>query len=447
MKNHISYEVLDRFASRTATAGERKTVVRHLIRGCLRCQGYLQRCWPSLAYMHKTTEIADEIYDDAFDRALERALLVVSSTSTAPGSAGRLLTDLETHPPQRQETLVRNHPRYWSLELCDLLLAWSHEVRFSNTGLMRHRARLAVLIGAQLEPTTPDEKRLIEDGRARAWAGLGNALRVSGDLNSAEQALAVAQDHLENGNGDEALRAHLLSQLASLRFDQRRFEASLTLIKQVVRIWRGLRNPLEVARALTKQAIATGESGKPKTAVQILLEAGRLIDSAVEPRLALIILHSIIRFHVDGGHSKVALQLFVEARQLYERESDPLIRIKALWLEGQILSAEGHLEPAIRQLSTAREGFLDQGNRYEAAIVSLDLAAGFAKLGRFGPMRELAGETMHEMEARGVQREAVAALVLLMQAANSEVALLLIRRAARALRAPQIGVASRHLET
>lgn len=444
MNNHISYEMLDRFASRTATAKERKAIVRHLIEGCVRCQGYLQRCWPSLSNI---VEIADERYDHAFDRALERALVVVSSDSTSPGSARHLLADLEMHPPQRQETMVRNHRRYWTQDFCHLLMSRSHEARFSDTALMRHRASLAVMISDQLAASSPDCLRLLEDCRARAWAALGNALRVSGDLNSAEQALTVAEEHLENGNGDESLRAHLLSQLASLRFDQRRFDASLSLIRQVVRIWRSLRNPLEVARSLTKQAIATGESGKPKAAVQILLEAGRLIDSASEPRLALIILHSIIRFHIDGGQSEVALQLFVEARQLYEREADPLIRVKALWLEGQILSAEGHLEPAIRQLSAAREGFLAQGNRYEAAIVSLDLAAAFAKIGRFEPIRELASETMREMEARGVRREAVAALLLLMQTASSEAALLLIRRVARALRAPLVGAASRHLET
>jgi hypothetical protein len=148
------------------------------------------------------------------------------------------------------------------------------------------------------------------------------------------------------------------------------------------------------------------------------------------------LMHTIIRFYVDGGQSENALRLHFEARPLYEQESDPLIRIKALWLEGQIMSAERHLEPALKQLSEAREAFLALGNSYEAAIVSLDLAAVLAKLDRFAEMRALARETMREMEVRGVRREAIAALILLQQAVTSETALALIRRAANALRTP-----------
>jgi tetratricopeptide (TPR) repeat protein len=432
-KHPISAEMLGRFANHAATGDERASVVRHLIAGCERCRAHLSHLWPSAAQMDRLSEVQDDRYDAAFERALERAW---SAVKAGPGAATQqLLADLEANSAKHQELLVRNHPRYWTAELCSLLISRSHAARFTDMALMLHQAHLAVLVAESLSADlqAPGE---FADCRARAWAALGNAHRVSGDLNEAERDLITAQAHLKNGSRHRPLYAHILSQLASLRMDQRRFEDSQSFIQQAVQIWRELGNQRELARTLIKQAIMTGEAGKPKAAVQILMEASRLVDAVAEPRLALILMHTMIRFYVDGGQSEVALRLFVEARPLYHQESDPLIRIKALWLEGQILSAERHLEPALKQLSAAREGYLSLGNSLEAAVVSLDLAAVFAKLGRFPEMRALARETLREVEARGMRREAIAALILLQQSPTSEAALTLIRRAAVALRAP-----------
>jgi tetratricopeptide (TPR) repeat protein len=429
MSDHpIPREVLGRFAGGVATAVERMTVVRHLLAGCAECQSQLRQCWPG-----PLAEIGDDYYDAAFERAAERALAVIASL--AGSDSRQLLADLDGHPPKRQETLVRNQPRYWTPDLCAALIERSHEARFTSTVVMCQQSHLAVLVAENLSPEL-FAREAVEDCQARAWAALGNALRVSGDLNGAEQAFLSAQTHLVAGSGAAALRARLLSQIASLRMDQRRFDDCLLLIQQVVQIWRNLGDRRELVRALVVQGMATGEGGKPRTGVRLLMEAGRLVDGETDPRLALFILHNVIRFHTDGGQSETALRLYFEARQLYEQESDPLIRIKVLWLEGQIMSAERHLEPALKQLSAAREGFLAQANRYEAALVSLDLAAVLARLGRFDEMRTLVGETLREMEARGVRREAIAALLLLQQTATSETALALIRRTATALRSP-----------
>lgn len=428
----IAIEVLDRFANHRATAQERARVVRHLLAGCGSCQVHLKHLWPSAEEMDRLAEVQDDRYDAAFERALERAL---SSFKSVPGSnVRRLLSELDAHPPRTQELLVRNLPRFWNAELCKALIHRAHEARFTSTAVMRHNAQLAVLVSESLSAESQASGE-VADCRARSWAALGNSLRVSGDLNEAETALLTARSHLRSG-ARRPLFAHILSQLASLRMDQRRFEDSLALIHQAVQIWRELGNHRELVRALIKQAIMTGESGKPRAAVHILLEASRLVDGSTEPKLALILMHTMIRFYMDGGQSESALRLHFEARPLYEQESDPLIRIKALWLEGQIMSAERHLEPALKQLSEAREAFLAVGNSYEAAIVSLDLAAVLAKLDRFAEMRALARETIREMEIRGVRREAIAALILLQQAVTSETALALIRRAANALRPP-----------
>ncbi|HTQ81132.1 MAG TPA: tetratricopeptide repeat protein [Thermoanaerobaculia bacterium] len=432
-KHPISLEVLGRFASHSTTAAERRAVVRHLLAGCAECKSQLGHLLPSPPEMDRRSKLQDDRYDAAFERAVRFTLTAFQGAPAARVQG--LLAEIDATELNVREGLLKRHPRFWSQELCNALIQRSHEARFTDPAIMRHEAHLAVLVADCLsdDPLEPGEAA---EFRARAWAALGNALRVSGDLNDAEGALLTAQSHLKNGTRQRPHCAQVLSHLASLRMDQRRFEDSLDLIQQAVEIWRDLGNDRELARALIKQAIMTGEAGKPRAAVHILKEAGKLVDAKAEPKLALILMHSIIRFYVDGGQSEVALRLHLEARPLYEQESDPLIRIKERWLEGQILSAERHLESALKQLSEAREGYLAHGNRYEAAIVSLDLAAVFAKLRRFPEMRVLAREILREMEALGVRRESLAALILLQQAATSEAALTLIRRTASAIKAP-----------
>ncbi len=235
MSDHpISREVLGRFASCTATAAERMEIVRHLLAGCGECQSQLQHCWPGAA---SATEFSDAAYDQAFERAVERAVAALASLS-GPGSE-QLLAELDGHPPKRQETLIRNHPRYWTPGFCAALISRSHEARFTSTVVMCQQAHLAVLVAESLS-TELIEQEVVEDCRARAWAALGNALRVSGDLNEADKALLTAQTRLLAGSGAGALRAQVLSQIASLRMDQRRFDDSLLVIQQVVQIWRSL---------------------------------------------------------------------------------------------------------------------------------------------------------------------------------------------------------------
>ena len=171
MSDHpISREVLGRFASCTATADERMEIVRHLLAGCGECQSQLQHCWPGPT---GASEIADSGYDEAFERSVERALAALAALSN-PG-AEQLLGELDGHPPKRQETLVRNHPRYWTPGFCAALITRSHEARFTSTLVMCQQAHLAVLVAESLSSDLL-ENETVEDCRARAWAALGNAL-------------------------------------------------------------------------------------------------------------------------------------------------------------------------------------------------------------------------------------------------------------------------------
>lgn len=63
--DHISPEVLLRFADGRATREEVRSVVRHLLRGCAECGSALRQLYPAAARDERA-------YDEVFDRCLSR---------------------------------------------------------------------------------------------------------------------------------------------------------------------------------------------------------------------------------------------------------------------------------------------------------------------------------------------------------------------------------------
>jgi len=407
----IPTEVLHRFIARTATTEERRAVVRHLLAGCSSCRRYLDGFWPGRK-QGNVVPLFGANYDRAFERA-ERVIPVL----TGHHPTCELLTELGSHPPDRQELLVRNHQRYWRMELCDDLILAASRQRFGNTRQLVHRARLAVIVAENLKPGKEGGAARVEDYRSRAWSEFANSLRISGDLTAADKAFSIAQAHRLSGTGDPSHEARFLSKLASLRSDQRRFGTSLQLSRQASTIWRTLNDRQELGRALMAQASATGEAGYPEMALKALSEAGSLVEHDTDSQLIVFLQHNTIRFLSESGSTRMALRLYENIRRSYGKASAPLIRSKGLWLEGQLLSAAGETDAALQPLTLAREELLAHESSFEAALVSLDLASALGKLGRRQEMRRLAAATFHEMVARRVRREAFAALILLRNSA------------------------------
>ncbi len=69
LEHTISPEMLDRFAAGSATRGERRAVVRHLLKGCPSCSRHLGRFIPI-----EPVQEPEDAYDQAFDRSVDRAL-------------------------------------------------------------------------------------------------------------------------------------------------------------------------------------------------------------------------------------------------------------------------------------------------------------------------------------------------------------------------------------
>jgi len=78
------------------------------------------------------------------------------------------------------------------------------------------------------------------------------------------------------------------------------------------------------------------------------------------------------------------------------------------------------VEEAEAHFQGVRADFLARGNGYDAALVSLDLAALYLGQNRTAEVKELAAEMVKTFEEQKVHREAMAAVRLFQEAAARE---------------------------
>jgi tetratricopeptide (TPR) repeat protein len=245
-------------------------------------------------------------------------------------------------------------------------------------------------------------------------------LRVVGRLHEAEEAMITAQGYLTTGTGDPALKARVHEQVASLRTFQRRFEAAIATLAEAADIYCQLGDTHALARTWVQEAIAFLYGGEAERAVDLLNRAIPLIDYESDPHLLLGACHNLVRGYIDLDRPEQALTLYSETRGLYKEFGEPLILLRAGWQEGQLLRDLGHLRNAETVLLTSQQGFLDRGLAYEAAIIALDLAALYVKMGSLEDLQQAAAAAVPIFRALGVDRDTIAALLQLQQVADQE---------------------------
>lgn len=326
-----------------------------------------------------------------------------------------LLRELRSHPPAARAGRIARDPRYARPALIELLIADGRERLFDRPGEAVELTRLAATAAEQLDPERVGEARA-HDSAARAWAQHGNALRVDGDPIGAERAYDRADEHRRQGSGDPLLAARISELEASLYKDQQRFSRAYELLAAAIAVYRRHGLDERLGRALVKKGSFLLFEGRHASVLRVTLEALPLLHPERDPRTFAIAAHNAIFSLGHTGYSIAARSLLDAVRGLHVRLGDRLNLLRLDWMAADIDRELGLTARAESGLLGVREGFIERGMPYDAALASLQLAAIYAQDGDSLRLERLAREMLPIFQSRALHRGALAALILFREA-------------------------------
>jgi tetratricopeptide (TPR) repeat protein len=341
----------------------------------------------------------------------------VGRVGQARRQAGERWEYLRALPAWARRVLVEGAREYQSWSLCEHLCAESERAAADDAARALELASLALRV-AELVPG-PEAWRSRLQGYA--WAHLGNARRVAGDLSAADEAFKHARRFREAGApGDPKVlsEGRLLDLEASLRREQRRWEEAVSLHDRAL----AKAPAADHGSILLNKAFTLQQKGDFERAIETLLTVGPLIDGSREPRLSCVLRFNLAANLSQLGRHEEAEELLPEVRRLAMGLGNGLDLVRLRWLEGRCAAGLGRTEEALVALSQVREDFTSRGIAYDAALATLELAVLYLEQGRTGEVRRLARQMTPIFKAQGVHREALAVLKLFCEAADKDAA-------------------------
>jgi tetratricopeptide (TPR) repeat protein len=299
-------------------------------------------------------------------------------------------------------------PRYHSLAIVRLLLARCSGLTPADPSTAVKSGSMAALIADRLETSRYGTSQ-VEEVRARAWALVGNSLRILGDLGSAAVALRTAAEHLVATGGDPLLESEVLSFAASLRDSEGRPAAALPLVDRVLRNYREAGDRRLQGRAFFLKGMLLGNAGRHRQAISSIKRGMALVSWEDEPALVLSAKHNMTSFLAVSGKIQKAQDLLGDTRRLYIDIGDWTCLLRLRWLDGFLARQRGDLRASENLFWMARDGFLEHGLELDAALVMLEIAEGYAAQRRAASARSLAAEVIPVLESYGALRQAEAA--------------------------------------
>lgn len=326
-------------------------------------------------------------------------------------------TLLAFKPDERLQKVERSRARFRGAELAKLLMAESDRHIHTDPEQAYHWADVSRLVLIHSPQLVGDFDLL-----ALSIALMANARRAKGALREAEKHF----DHVRflirsQGVLDLGTVARIDELEGSLRKDQRLFDDAQALLARAELLYQLTGETTGGIRALLVLASAYNLQGKPEEAIQATRDALRQMPRGVDRRLYLTGRYNLARYLTEAGQYQDATDLLARDEDLYREFPEPWTQLRLLWLRGKIAVGLGDLAAAEESFLQARQGFIEQGIGYDAAMVAVeDLALLYLRQGRTADVKRLAEEMLPIFQAQDVHREALAALVLFQEAARRE---------------------------
>lgn len=417
---HVTDEEMARLLSGGLHTEEHQRVLRHLLGSCLACRARLGLYAPSLFEMALPPAIPSPEEEAAYDEVIDRVFANVSDAAPRWQEERRQIGMAVERLREDMDALKEmDDVPIWPL--IEALIQVSQEARFRNPEEMLEPAFLAELASRQLDPELYSPGQ-VADLRIRALAEYANAYRVNDELVSAEEKFAEAALLYDQRSGDPLVMARVLDLLASLRRTQRRLPEAIDLLDTVHGLYQECGERHLAGRALIKQGINVHYDGRPEDAVKLLRKGIAMLDPERDPQLAVSSQENLLYSLVDSGKLKEARRLLLESGLRQKLAGEPINLLKLRGVEGKISAGLGSLDQAEATFVEVREGFLQRGMEYDAALLGLELMEVWLRQGRSADVREMAEEVLDTFDELKVKLEAQRAVRFLESACRQELA-------------------------
>lgn len=361
-------------------------------------------------------------YGSAWEKVAHRSLFLEDVLQRDRLESEELVERLLTELPARRRMAICEDTRLHTVAVCESLLKRAWDTGFDEPAEAVELAELAVSVAAELGSEAGLPSAVVYDFKARSWAYLGNARRISSDLRGADRAFEMAESLLKRGTGDPVEAGRLAELQASLCLARHRLDEAEVLLRRASSLYRRSEAEHHQGRVKISQGLLWGRREQMDKAIGLLRRGLDEIDPGTEPRLTLVAVHNLALYLSESGSLEEGLQLLAEARQLHQSFANRLDLARLRWLEGRIALAAGRVKEAGEAFAEARDSFIRHQVGYDAALASLDLAGVYAREGRAAEMRRLAEEMLPIFRARDLGREVMAALIVLENATRMETA-------------------------
>lgn len=302
-------------------------------------------------------------------RSLMTLLTSRGQALEARQQARSLWVGLKRRDPEQRTLLVEKVAKLRNWALSELLCEESIKAAGDSADRALELANLALRV-AELIPGDEAWRQRVQ---GYAWAHVGNARRVKGDLPSADAAFGRFQKLWSAGAiGDPSLlnEARVLGLEAALRRYQARFAEARDLLDRALAVDKGD----EAKYLLLSQAKLLEETDDFSGAVAALQKAAPIIESEGDTRFLLLLRQNLAVSLCALGRYGQAWEILPEIEALAAKVGNDLDELRVHWLKGRLSVGLGQMDEAAKAFFSVREGLLSRGITYDATLVSLELA-------------------------------------------------------------------------